>query len=150
MPEHRTFKANLYDLALKRREEQKAAALGAIECLKMACKSLPIRVKVSIDDLQRSIDQIYSGELNPCWENVVGLYVEAEIDRTSSDYYGDYSLAVVETQLQPYFKCIVTGPQGTAEWWPGCGKSETETMVSVGCWRHTIRRFFGLEARGDS
>lgn len=147
---HRTFKANLYDLALECREERKAAALGAIKCLRLACEDLPARIKSSIDDLQGNIEHIYGGKLNPCWENVVGFYVEAEIDRVSSDYYGDYSLAVVKTHNHPFFKCIVTGPEGTAEWWPGCGTSETETMVSVGCWRHTIRRFFGLEAKGDS
>ena len=150
MTQHRTFKGNLYDMALERREEQKAAALAAITCLKLAIKDLPDRIKAKVDGVEDAIEILYSGELSPAWENMIGLHVETDIDGVNSDYYGDYTLDVIKSQRHPGFKCLVTGPRGIAAWWPGCGQSETETMVSVGCWRHTIRRFFGLEAKGGS
>jgi hypothetical protein len=150
MAQHRTFKGNLHDMALERRAERQAAARAAITCLKLASKDLPNRVKANISEIEDDIELFYSGSLNPAWENMVGLHVETDVDRVNSDSYGDYTLDVIKTQRHPHFKCLVTGPQGVAEWWPGCGRSETETMVSVGCWRHTIRRFFGLEAKGSS
>jgi hypothetical protein len=150
MLDHRTFKGNLYELIVFRNNQQREALMGAISCIEALSGGMPGIVISSTLQLKRELEVALANEPSASWINAVGLTVSASVDSHSSESYGDYMLSVVSVESNPYFKCIVTGPKGVVEWWPGCGRSETETMVSVGAWRHTIRRFFGLEAKGIS
>ena len=124
--------------------------MGAVACLESLSDDMPLRVTSLTQQLKEELESVLEDDPQAVWESAVGLTVSAEVDRHESESFGDYLLIVVAVDTHPYFKCVVSGPKGLVEWWPGCGRSETETMVSVGAWRHTIRRFFGLEAKGKS
>lgn len=135
---------------LLRDKRRKEALMGAISCIEVLSGGMGVSIIASVQKLKQELEGELSGEPSASWVNAVGLTVSTSVDRRESPSYGNYMLVIVSVEDDPYFKCIVTGPKGSAEWWPGCGRSETETMVLVGAWRHTIRRFFGLQAKGNS
>lgn len=147
---HWTFKGNLYELVLARRARQRAALLSSLSCMEAISGDSSDIISAAARRLRHAIESELNDDPPREWKSAIGLNVVAEIDKVSSDYYGSYTLSVVGVDSYPYFKCVVTGPKGSAVWYPGCGTSETETMESVGAWRHTLRRFFGLQAKGSS
>lgn len=150
MLKHRTFKGQLYRKILERHERRKQAALGAIAALEMVLDHCSADVLDQITDLRREVEREFEDAPEPMWINAVGLTEVARHDKINSKHYGEYTLTVLDSEDPPYYRCIVAGPKGMVEWNDLSDFSETEAMVRAGSYRHTIRRFFGLEARGDT
>jgi hypothetical protein len=151
LTKHRTFKSNLYELILNRHQQRKREALTALDSLIAACSSRQFdSLDEAIGDLVYDVEQRFEVVPEPTWVNAIGLTARATIDTPNSKYYGDYELTVISSDTSPYYKCVVTGPKGSVVWWKGCGTTETDAMESTGGWRHPMRRFFGLQARGKS
>jgi hypothetical protein len=146
---HRTFKSDLYAQILARHKNNKVRALAALNLLEDAAGSSPALL-AGIDDFRADIEQVFYQAPKPTWVNAIGLTATADIDTSNSVHNGHYELTVIPKQTSPYYKCVVSGPDGTTVWWKGCGVTETDAMESTGAWRHPMRRFFGLEARGNS
>ena len=146
---HRTFKSDLYAQILARHKASKLRALAALNLLEDASKGTPALLS-GIEDFRADVEQAFHQAPEPTWVNAIGLTATADIDTLNSAHNGHYEITVIPKQTAPYYKCVVSGPEGTAVWWKGCGVTETEAMASTGSWRHPMRRFFGLEARGRS
>jgi len=147
---HRTFKADLYDQILRRHQKRIVAMEGVLQAAGTVAPGLGVDVRQALALLQRAVAAAKAQPPGREWEHAVGLTVEGFVG-VSSKHGGFYSLSVVPDSAKLVdFKCIITGPKGSVDWWPGCGRSETEVMVSVGAWRHPARRFFGLKARGNA
>lgn len=136
--------ADLYGEMERRQEHQRAEALRLIRQLR--------RLKVHglyapemaarLSELERSIPK---GPPPRHWKHAIGLSVSATVSKGAAA--GTYSLEVVRSDNPDGFELVLDGPRRSMRWWPSTGISETDALVSIGGWRHTLSRFFGLEIR---
>lgn len=148
-PDHRTFKSDLYEQVVQRHRRTRIVQLREIDEKLSLAESDPSLIAV-IEEFRAQLQAQIDKWPPPTWESAIGLGVSAEVSDGDAKHHGTYTLIVDAADTLAGYVVTATGPEGSVEYYPGCGFSETEASVRIGGWRHTLTRIFGLAAKGKA